>query len=175
MLAAPIESLESLTLDMPLSSSANTGEAPKTPLKLAAGLCRSGADKGDVAKATPRSTAGMHLAAEHEQGMKRRKSQESGTCGCPISLRHVLLLWVPHDVMRIWGTFTIQQSIEEQEAGVGCGGYCKDQDMPGHAGLGINNSSNVNVMMSIIYDLPNVDTLRACMVDPSQSTGRSCR
>lgn len=76
VLAAPIDSLESLTLDMPCEvSSANTGDAPKTPFTLTAWLSRSGADNGDVARATPRSTAGTHFATE---GEKQKQEQRDG-------------------------------------------------------------------------------------------------
>lgn len=65
VLAAPIESFESLTLDMPLDvSSAKTGDGPNTP---PFALSTSGADSGDVVRATPRSMAGMLFVTEEEE------------------------------------------------------------------------------------------------------------
>lgn len=106
MLAAPIESLESLTLDMPFDvSSANTGEAPNTPFKLTALLSRSGADKGDVANATPRSTAGTHFAAERDdRQIKNRETIESKPSFKPSLWELLVLLLCKDEGMQVLTT-----------------------------------------------------------------------
>lgn len=89
MLAAPTESLESLTLDMPWEvSSANTGGVPKATLT--APPLSSGADV--VVRATPRRTAGTHFAAEESKRANKHWRRSTSTVTQPSQTFATLLL-----------------------------------------------------------------------------------